>query len=188
MGQEGPAVMRRSATVAIKMTSAPAASAWSLVSVTAEDRLDIVTVRIEHKRSVIIWPPQTRRTIIGSARLDCCSIEIIHLSPTFRRKGGMLPYAVRVESINPEYGKADSVTDAVGPNVLRYLHHSGVIRALSKPCHRKRPIGLRPQRQCLCDRSLRSSSAIGHALDRMPLVQWVVKLKSPSDACSGAES
>ena len=92
MGQEGPAVMRRSATVAIKMTSALEASAWSLVSVTAEDRLDIVTVRIEHKRSVIIWPPQTRRAIIGSARLECGGIESIHLSPTFRRKGGMLPY------------------------------------------------------------------------------------------------
>ena len=61
------------------MTSALAALAWCLVSVASENRLDVVTVRIEHKRSVIIWSPRPRRPIIGPACLECGSIEGIDL-------------------------------------------------------------------------------------------------------------
>ena len=93
-------------------------------SVATEDRLDVVTIRIEHKRSIILRPSQARGPIIRPTPIESGSVEGIDLSSTFRRKGGVLSHGVRMETINPEDGKADSVTDAIGPDILRYLHHS----------------------------------------------------------------
>ena len=94
------------------------------MSVAVEDGLDVVTIRIEHKRSIIPRPSQAGCPVIRPACLQRGSVEGIDLSSTFGREGGVLPHGVRVETINPEDGKADSVTDAVGPDVLRYLDHS----------------------------------------------------------------
>ena len=70
-------------------------------------------------------------------------MEGIDLSPTLRRKGSVLSHRVRVKSINPKYGKADSVTNTVGPDVLRYLHDEPVLACPASRWYRFRKFARR---------------------------------------------
>jgi hypothetical protein len=69
---------------------------------TAEDRLDVVTICIEHKCSVVIRPVQTGRSVFDSACLEGGGVECIDLGSSFGCKGGMLFDGVWVISIDPE--------------------------------------------------------------------------------------
>src|SRR5271166_7156464 len=87
-------------------------------SVAAENRLDIVTIRIEHKRGVVIRPSQPGRPAFDAACVESGGVECIDLSPTFGCKGGMLFDGVWVVSIDPEDGIVETVADAVGPHFV----------------------------------------------------------------------
>src|ERR1700722_4868742 len=96
----------------------------------AEDRLDVVTIWIEHKCSVVIRPAQTGRSVFGSACLEGGGVECIDFGSSFGCKGGMLFDGVGGISIDPEDRIIEAVADAVCPRVIGHLHHSA---------HTKRP-------------------------------------------------
>src|ERR1019366_2743094 len=93
-------------------------------SFATEDRLDVVTIWIEHERGVIIRPSQAGRSVFGRTCLEGGRMKCVDLLPAFGREGVMLLYGVRVESIDPEDRKLETVANAVGPHVIGHLHHS----------------------------------------------------------------
>src|SRR6202165_2815181 len=68
----------------------------------AADLLDVVTIWIEHKGSVIIRLAQAGCSVFGAACLEGGGVECIDLGSGFGCKGGMLPDGVWVISIDPE--------------------------------------------------------------------------------------
>src|ERR1700722_20645745 len=90
----------------------------------AEDRLDVVTIWIEHKCSVVIRPAQTGRSVFDSACLEGGGVECIDFGSSFSSKGSMLFDGVWVISIDPEDRIIEAVADAVRPRVIGHLHHS----------------------------------------------------------------
>jgi hypothetical protein len=84
----------------------------------AEDRLDVVTIWIEHKCSVVIRPAQTWRSVFGSACFEGGGVECIDLGSSLGRKGGMLFDGVWVISIDPEDRIIETVADAVSSRVV----------------------------------------------------------------------
>ena len=84
----------------------------------AEDRLDVVTVWIEHKCSVVIRPAQTERSVFGSACLEGGGVECIDFGSSFGCKGGMLFDGVWMISIDPEDRIIEAIADAVSPRVI----------------------------------------------------------------------
>src|SRR5262249_7916381 len=69
------------------------------------DSLDVVTVRIEHKRPVVVWMvirPQARRTVVPAACCDGCLMEGIQRSARGHTKCDVDGRLGRIALIDPE--------------------------------------------------------------------------------------
>jgi hypothetical protein len=124
----------------------------------AEDRLDVVTIWIDHKCSVAIRPAQTGRSVFGSAYFEGGGVECIDLGSSFGCKGGMLFDGVWVISIDPEDKMIETVADAVSPRVVGPSASLGAFQARPKRRRRRWRNGQRVRLQCGCGQSLRPSS------------------------------
>ena len=87
----------------------PASTSGIIASVAAEDRLDVVTIWIEHKRGVVFGPAQAGRPVFDPPSLEGGGVECIDLSPTFGGKRGMLFDRVWVVSIDPKYRIGETI-------------------------------------------------------------------------------
>src|ERR1700722_21029166 len=90
----------------------------------AEDRLDVVTIWIEHKCSVVIRPAQTGRSIFDSACLKGGGVECIDFGSSFGCKGSMLFDGVWGISIDPEDRIIEAVEDRVGARAVGIRDHT----------------------------------------------------------------
>src|SRR5690242_6378503 len=97
-------------------------------SVAAEDRLNIVAIRIEHEGGVIARRvalggiAKSRWAIISPACLHGGLVEGVDFGAVPGRERRMLLHAVWVKAVNPENREIDTIADAIDPVVFGKLH------------------------------------------------------------------
>ena len=89
----------------------PASTSGIFGSVAAENRLDVVTIWIEHKCGIVIRSAQAGCPFLDAAGLEGRRVECIDLSPALGCKGSILFDGVRVVPIDPKYRIGETVAE-----------------------------------------------------------------------------
>jgi hypothetical protein len=101
-----------------------------LDSGTAEDCLQVVAVRVEHKGGVVARRitigevAKARWSVVDSARFQGGCVEGVNLGAVLACERRMLLHTMWVETVNPENRVIDAIADAIGSVVLRKVHNA----------------------------------------------------------------